>query len=274
MSILCGSCPWIPSVGEVRSNPAAGFLLVKQYLMVQVHQLLDLSSSLPAALAGLNTHVISSLTLGLPSQRTQSSLYMSLVLKKTMLNSSVWETLWHGWHLILATTHSVDGPRASPDSQNVGSIYFVKCGIKNASCDVYSPSQLHAEADNPMLVAERKSPQASHRRKNMSYLSSWVWLIPLNRMSWAPVLTIFFFFWQMTSILEDVFIFKCVCFACRYVCVPCACGAWWTKRGWEVPKARVIGSFELPSGRWESNPRSLEKEYVFITAEPPHLSSS
>lgn len=192
MSILCGSCPWIPSVGEVWSNPAAGFLLVKRYLLVQEHRLLDPSSSLPAALAGLNTQVIGSLTLGLPSQRTQSPLYMILVLNKIMLNSSVWEMLWNGWHLISATTHSVDGPRAIPDSQNVGSIYFVKWGIKNTSCDVYSLSKLHAEADNLILVTERKPPQGAHRRKNMSYLSSWVWLIPLNRMSWAPVFTIFF----------------------------------------------------------------------------------
>lgn len=53
--------------------------------------------------------------------------------------------------------HSIDGPRAIPDSQNVGSIYFVKCGIKNTSCDVYSPSQLHAEADNLVLVNGKKT---------------------------------------------------------------------------------------------------------------------
>lgn len=186
--MLCGPHPWIPSVPEVLSNPAAGFLLVKQYLIVQAHRLLEPSSSLPATQAGPNTQVIGSLTLGLPSQRTQIPLYMILALAKPCWipqseKSSGMADIYN---------HAVDGPRAIPDSQNVGSIYFVKCGIKNASYDIYSPSQLHAEADNLMLV-NGKTTTSGCTRKNMSCLSSWLWLSPLNRMSWAPVLTFFFF---------------------------------------------------------------------------------
>lgn len=101
--------------------------------MVQVHRLLEPSSSLPAAQAGLNIQVIGSLTLGLPSQRTQIPLYMILALAKPCWIPQSEKPSG------MADIYS-HGPRAIPDSQNVGSIYFVKCGIKNTSCDVYSPS--------------------------------------------------------------------------------------------------------------------------------------